>query len=81
MSSQDKYLQCSDCGATFAFSAEEQELSQSRGFTNQYRGTADTIRQNLDLISFGRGLALTHKARQAVIDFAGRIESKYNDVA
>jgi hypothetical protein len=32
---QDKYLQCSDCGATFAFSAEEQEFFRSRGFTNE----------------------------------------------
>jgi len=32
---QDKYLQCSDCGATFAFSAEEQEFFQSTGFTNE----------------------------------------------
>jgi hypothetical protein len=35
MSFQDKYLQCSDCGATFVFSAEEQEFFQSRGFTNE----------------------------------------------
>jgi len=34
MSFQDKSLQCSDCGATFTFSAEEQELFQSRGYTN-----------------------------------------------
>jgi len=35
MSFQDKSLQCSDCGATFTFSAEEQELFQSRGYTNE----------------------------------------------
>ncbi len=35
MSFQDKYLQCSDCGATFAFSAEEQEFFRSRGFINE----------------------------------------------
>jgi len=35
MSFQDKSIQCSDCGATFTFSAEEQELFQSRGYTNE----------------------------------------------
>ncbi|MDD4859635.1 MAG: zinc-ribbon domain containing protein [Dehalococcoidales bacterium] len=32
---QDKQIQCSDCGATFTFSADEQELFQSRGYTNE----------------------------------------------
>jgi len=35
MSFEDKSLQCSDCGATFTFSADEQELFQSRGYTNE----------------------------------------------
>ena len=35
MSFEDKSLQCSDCGATFTFSAEEQELFQSRGYVNE----------------------------------------------
>ena len=35
MSFQDKYLQCSHCGATFTFSAGEQEFSQSRGYINE----------------------------------------------
>ena len=35
MGFQDKSIQCSDCGATFTFSAEEQELFQSRGYTNE----------------------------------------------
>ena len=35
MSFQDKTLTCSDCGATFTFSADEQELFQSRGYTNE----------------------------------------------
>jgi len=35
MSFQDKSLQCSDCGATFTFSAEEQEFFQSKGYTNE----------------------------------------------
>ena len=35
MSFEDKSLQCSDCGATFNFSAEEQEFFQSKGYTNE----------------------------------------------
>lgn len=34
MSFEDKTIQCSDCGATFTFSADEQELFASRGYTN-----------------------------------------------
>ena len=35
MSFQDKTIQCADCGADFAFTAEEQELFQARGYTNE----------------------------------------------
>jgi len=35
MSFEDKTLECSDCGSTFTFSADEQELFQSRGYTNE----------------------------------------------
>jgi CxxC-x17-CxxC domain-containing protein len=35
MSFQDKSIQCSDCGTTFTFSGEEQELFASRGYTNE----------------------------------------------
>ena len=35
MSFQDKTIECSDCGNTFTFSAEEQEQFQSRGYTNE----------------------------------------------
>jgi CxxC-x17-CxxC domain-containing protein len=31
----DKSLQCSDCGATFIFSAEEQDFFASKGYTNE----------------------------------------------
>ena len=34
MSFQDKSIECSDCGTTFTFSADEQELFASRGYTN-----------------------------------------------
>ena len=35
MSFEDKTLNCSDCGNDFTFSADEQELFQSRGYTNE----------------------------------------------
>ena len=35
MSFEDKTLNCSDCGNDFIFSADEQELFQSRGYTNE----------------------------------------------
>ena len=31
----DKTLECSDCGNEFTFSGDEQELFQSRGYTNE----------------------------------------------
>ena len=31
----DKELQCSDCGATFTFTAEEQEFYAGKGYTNE----------------------------------------------
>jgi CxxC-x17-CxxC domain-containing protein len=35
MSFQDKTLECSDCGTTFTFSAEDQEFFRSKGYTNE----------------------------------------------
>jgi len=35
MSFEDKTLQCSDCGVEFAFTAEEQEFFQSKGYENE----------------------------------------------
>ncbi len=35
MSFQEKSLQCSDCGATFNFTAEEQEFFATKGYTNE----------------------------------------------
>ena len=35
MAYQDKSLQCSDCGTTFTFSAEDQEFFHSKGYTNE----------------------------------------------
>ena len=35
MAFKDKTLECSDCGNEFIFRADEQELFQSRGYTNE----------------------------------------------
>jgi CxxC-x17-CxxC domain-containing protein len=35
MSFQDKTLTCADCGASFTFSAEDQEFFQTKGYTNE----------------------------------------------
>ena len=35
MGFEDKTLQCSDCGNSFTFSAEEQEFFASKGYTNE----------------------------------------------
>jgi len=35
MSFTDKSLQCSDCGATFTFTAGEQEFFATKGYTNE----------------------------------------------
>ena len=34
MGFEDKSIECSDCGATFTFSVEEQEFFASKGYTN-----------------------------------------------
>jgi len=35
VSYQDKSIQCADCGATFTFSAADQEFFASKGYTNE----------------------------------------------
>lgn len=35
MAYQEKTIQCSDCGKSFTFSAEEQEFYASKGYTNE----------------------------------------------
>lgn len=44
MAFEDKSLQCSDCGATFTFSAKDQEFFQSKGFTNEPKRCPDCRR-------------------------------------
>ncbi|MFH1647819.1 MAG: zinc-ribbon domain containing protein [Chloroflexota bacterium] len=41
MSFQDKSIQCTDCGTTFTFSAEDQEFFQSKGYTNEPKRCPD----------------------------------------
>ena len=54
MSFQDKSLQCSDCGATFTFSVEEQEFFASKGYTNEPKRCPD-CRQARKSERFGSG--------------------------
>ena len=35
MGFEDKELQCSECGASFIFNAEEQEFFQTKGYQNE----------------------------------------------
>jgi len=46
MSFEDKSIQCSDCGATFTHSVEDQEFYQSKGYTNEPKRCPDCRRKN-----------------------------------
>ena len=54
MSFEDKSIQCSDCGATFTFSAGEQEFFQSKGYTNEPK-RCSTCRQTRKSERYGNG--------------------------
>ena len=54
MSFEDKSLQCSDCGATFTHSVEDQEFYQSKGYTNEPKRCPD-CRQKKKSESYGSG--------------------------
>ena len=41
MAFQEKTLTCSDCGATFAFTVEEQEFYKSKGYMNEPKRCPD----------------------------------------
>ncbi len=41
MSYEDKTLECVDCGASFTFSASEQEFFANKGFTNEPKRCPD----------------------------------------
>jgi CxxC-x17-CxxC domain-containing protein len=54
MSFEDKSIVCSDCGATFIFSAEEQEFFASKGFVNEPKRCA-SCRQARKTGRYGNG--------------------------
>ncbi len=54
MSFQDRSLECFDCGATFTFSADEQEFFAGKGFTNDPK-RCPTCRQARKANSGGGG--------------------------
>jgi len=54
MSFQDKSLQCSDCGTTFTFSADEQEFFASKGYTNEPK-RCPSCRQSRKSARYGNG--------------------------
>ena len=54
MSFQEKSLTCADCGATFTFSAEDQEFFQSKGYTNEPKRCPE-CRQSRKAERFGGG--------------------------
>lgn len=63
MSYQDKSLQCSDCGATFTFSAEEQEFFASKGYTNEPK-RCPPCREARKLTRYGSGGSSSRSQRQ-----------------
>ena len=54
MSFQDKSIQCSDCGTTFNFSAEDQEFFHSKGYTNEPK-RCPSCRQARKSARYGNG--------------------------
>ena len=57
---QDKTLQCADCGASFTFSAAEQEFFQSKGYTNEPK-RCPTCRQARKTERMGAGGQPSHE--------------------
>ncbi|MFC1861679.1 zinc-ribbon domain containing protein [Chloroflexota bacterium] len=54
MSFEDRSIQCSDCGATFIFSAGEQEFYASRGYDNDPKRCSE-CRQAKKAERYGNG--------------------------
>ncbi|MFC2067716.1 zinc-ribbon domain containing protein [Chloroflexota bacterium] len=63
MGFEDKSLQCSDCGANFTFSAEEQEFFQSKGYTNEPK-RCPACRQARKVERYGGGSYSSRSQRQ-----------------
>ena len=71
MSFQDKSLTCSDCGATFTHSAEDQEFFQSRGYTNEPKRCPE-CRQARKSQRFGNGYGAQRQMFPAVCAQCGK---------
>ena len=63
MSFEDKSLQCTDCGATFTFSAAEQEFFESKGYTNEPK-RCPSCRQARKSEHYGNGSSSYSSRRQ-----------------
>ena len=63
MSFQEKSIQCSDCGATFVFSAEEQEFFASKGYTNEPK-RCPSCRQTRKTERYGGGGGGGYRSRR-----------------
>ncbi len=71
MSFEDKTLQCVNCGATFTFSASEQEFFQSKGYTNEPK-RCPACRQARKAERQGNNDGYTRKMYPAVCAECGR---------
>jgi len=63
LSFQEKSIQCSDCGATFVFSAEEQEFFASKGYTNEPK-RCPSCRQTRKTERYGGGGGGGYRSRR-----------------
>jgi CxxC-x17-CxxC domain-containing protein len=72
MAFQDKSLQCSDCGATFTFTAEEQEFYQTKGFTNEPKRCPDCRQARKAERSRGGGYGMQRQMYPAVCAECGK---------
>jgi CxxC-x17-CxxC domain-containing protein len=71
MSFQDKSIQCADCGATFTFSAEDQEFFRSKGYTNEPK-RCPTCRQARKSERSGSGYGTTRQMFPATCAECGK---------
>ena len=63
MTFQDKSIECSDCGATFTFGTEEQEVFASKGYTNAPK-RCSTCREARKSERYGNGGYSSRSPRQ-----------------
>ena len=77
MSYQDKSLQCTDCGTTFTFSAQDQEFFAEKGYTNEPKRCpqcrqAKRTQRNGDNGNSGYGYSSTRQMYPAVCADCGK---------